>query len=240
MFKFVTKKEYWDVVDAGILDDIKDPPEWHLKSIQDAIAYSYLNQLVDRNIAEIGGGVSRILPTLSKKNTCYNIDEFKGTGGGPKSEICFEGVTNIPVLVGDFSQAISDEQFDVVFSVSVVEHVPDDKLSNFFEDCHRMLKPNGLMIHLIDVYLEDAAQNNKETIIRVMSYGSFLDVIHFSPLAQPEIVNEKDVMFSTAIATNPDNVMHSWNQLVPQLKQKRERSQSCTLLMAGRKVETRG
>jgi len=240
MFKFVTKKEYWEVEDSSILDDIIAKPNfsWHLKSIQDAIAYSYLNEYYEKMIAEIGGGNSRLLPTLAEKNTCYNIEEFKGVGGGPKKEICFQGVTNIHAQVGDFSNAISKEQFDAVFSVSVVEHVPNDKLSDFFKDCHRILKPTGVMIHLIDVYLEDAEENNKGTISKITSYGSFLDMNHFAPLLKPEITTEKDMRFSTSFATNPDNVMNEWNRIVPQLRNKRERAQSCTLLMIGRKVET--
>ena len=241
MFKFVTKKEYWDVVSSNILDDIKTKQNfsWHLKSIQDAIAYCYLYEYSNKEIAEIGGGNSRLLPTLARKNTCYNIEEFKGAGGGPKKEIRFMGVNNILAKVGEFSNVINNNQFDAVFSVSVIEHVPDDNLSDFFKDCHRILKPSGLMIHLIDVYLEDSAELNESDVRRVMKYGSFLNTNLFSPLKQPEILTEKDVKFSTSFATNPDNMMEEWNRTNPKRKNERERAQSCALLMVGRKNDTR-
>ena len=97
MLKFVTKKEYWDVIDSKILDynNVKTDSFWHLKSIQDAIAFSYLHEYCNKCIAEIGGGNSRLLPTLSKKNNCFNIEEFKGAHGGPTKEINIKGVTNI-------------------------------------------------------------------------------------------------------------------------------------------------
>jgi len=255
MFRFVTKKEYWDIVDSNILDRIKTKPNylwdlksilkaiktkpnptWHLKSIQDAIAFSYLYKYSDKCIAEIGGGDSRVLPTLARKNICFNIEEFKGVGGGPKNEIRVKGITNILESVGNFPDSIKDEQFDAIFSISVVEHIPNKMLSDFFKDCHRILKPSGLMIHLIDVYLEDAAGDNSNVSRRVCNYGSFLNSKLFLPLEQPTITAEKDVYFLTSFATNPDNMMEEWNRLVPQLKNKRQISQSCTLLMVGRKA----
>jgi hypothetical protein len=116
--------------------------------------------------------------------------------------------------------------------------VPKDKLSDFFNDCHRILKPSGLMIHLIDVYLEDSEKQNERAVRRVIAYGSFLNMNLFSPLRQPEIITGKDVKFSTSFATNPDNIMEAWNRRVPQLRNKRERAQSCTLLMVGRKNDS--
>jgi SAM-dependent methyltransferase len=252
MLKFVTKKEYWGVVDSKILDEIKTKRKftwhyttkhnypWHLKSIQDGIAFSYLNEFTDKCLAEIGGGNSRLLPALAKKNTCFNIEEFKGVGGGPQKEIKFKQVTNILANVGGFSDSIEDEQFDAIFSISVVEHVSDGKLLDFFKDCHRSLKPSGLMIHLVDVYLEDALGDNNDASRRVCAYGSFLNGELFIPLERPSIRTGKDVVFSTAFATNPDNMMEQWNRTVPQLRNKREKAQSCTLLMIGRKTGPAG
>ena len=184
----------------------------------------------------MGGGDSRLLSTLARKNTCFNIDEFKGDGGGPKKEIRFRGIRNIKASVGDFSDSIENEQFDAVFSVSVVEHVPNQKMSDFFMDCHRILKPSGLMIHLIDVYLEDAIGDNRDVSRRICTYGSFINGKLFKPLEHPAILTEKDVIFSTSFATNPDNMMEQWNRFVPLLKNKREKAQSCTILMVGERL----
>jgi cyclopropane fatty-acyl-phospholipid synthase-like methyltransferase len=236
MFRFVTKKEYWEVVDSGIIKDIPHKFDWHLKSIQDAIAFSFLNKMKNKSLAEIGGGNSRLLPFLAKTNSCYNIEEFKGMGGGPKQEIKLNGVINCLTNIGDFSDSIENEQFDVIFSISVVEHVSSEKLTDFFKDSYRILRPSGLMIHLIDVYLEDQLGNNKGSSERVLSYASFLDGTLFKPVEPPTILSEKEVVFSTSFATNPDNMMNQWNHSVPSLRGKRERAQSCSLLMVGRKT----
>nr|VFJ43162.1 MAG: Methyltransferase domain-containing protein [Candidatus Kentron sp. DK] len=237
MFRFVTKKDYWDVLNSNILDNIKEKKDfsWHLKSIQDAIAFSYLHEFSGKYIAEIGGGNSRLLSSLAMNNTCFNIDEFNGAGGGPRKECVLPGVKNILARIGSFSGSIESEQFDAIFSISVVEHVPNEGISDFFNDSYRILKPSGLMIHLIDVYLEDAMGDNKYASRRVLTYGSFFNDI-FLPLEPSIILTEKDVVFSTSFATNPDNMMERWNRSVPKLRNKRERAQSCSLLMVGTKT----
>jgi|SanBayMetagenome_1026888.scaffolds.fasta_scaffold01338_4 hypothetical protein len=234
MLRFVSKEEYWKIEDSGILASLSNKMQWHLKSIQDAVAFEYLYQLSDQTIAEVGGGNSRILPVLSKNNICYNIDEFKGVGAGPQQEIVLDGVKNVSTFLGTFSPLLPNNYFDYVFSVSVVEHVSIEKLSNFFKDVHRILKPNGKMIHLIDVYLEDSLIINQNSLGGIIEkYRSvFSEGLFLSPDPN-SIICKKDLEFSTQFATNPDNIMNSWNKIAPSLKDKRIKSQSCSLLMVG-------
>ncbi|MGA8894201.1 MAG: methyltransferase domain-containing protein [Planktothrix agardhii] len=234
MLRFVSKEEYWKIDDSGILASLSNKMQWHLKSIQDAVAFEYLYHLSDQTIAEVGGGNSRILPVLSKNNICYNIDEFKGVGAGPQQEIVLEGVKNVLTFLGTFSPVLPNNYFDYVFSVSVVEHVPTKKLDDFFKDVHRILKPNGTMIHLIDVYLEDSLIINQNSLgERLEKYRSaFFEGLFLSPDPN-SIISKQDLEFSTQFATNPDNIMNSWNQSAPGLKDKRIKSQGCSLIMVG-------
>ena len=69
MLEFVTKQQYWELLDAGLdrkLASAKFP--WHLKSIQDTMAYYYLDNPQGLSIGEIGGGNSRLLPALASRN----------------------------------------------------------------------------------------------------------------------------------------------------------------------------
>lgn len=108
MLKFVTKKEYWYVIDSGIMKGIPSTKLWHLKDIQDEIAYSNLYSLKDKCIAEIGAGNSRLLSTLSQDNKCYAIDEYKGQGNGPINPSDIDGVTTLNVMLGKQSPLISN------------------------------------------------------------------------------------------------------------------------------------
>ncbi len=249
MLKVVTKKDYWSVLDRQTFDTASRFPlldrvrrkfdqltamPWHLKSIQDAIAWSYLESCEGLRIGEIGGGTSRLLPELSRKNDCYNIDEFRGEGNGPTEPHKLRGVTNVYTKVGEHSVVLPAEHFDLLFSISVIEHVRE--LERFFADCCRLLKRRGRMIHLIDIYLEDTPEGNQNALGRIQAYRRVLDGTRFKPGDPDQVMRDEDVAFSTAFATNPDNVMRSWNTLAPELKAKREVAQSCTLLMIATRV----
>lgn len=73
--------------------------------------------------------------------------------------------------MGEFSEELPENYFDMVFSVSVLEHVPIDWLENVIKDIHRILKKGGISCHSIDVipgsdsyrsYLEFHKRNNFE------------------------------------------------------------------------------
>jgi len=231
MLRFITKQEYWSIEDSGILSQLPDKFMWHLKSIQDAVAFNYLHEHKNHKIAEIGGGNSRILPVISKDNECANIEEFKGVGGGPKKEVIVDNVKNILVSVGEFSELIANDYFDIIFSVSVVEHVLNEKLDDFFKDCHRILKPGGQMIHLIDMYLEDSPRGNIGCLEKITHYREVFTKNLFRSPEPEKIISNDEVKFSATFATNPDNMMNQWNRSAPSLREKRERSQSCSLVM---------
>jgi SAM-dependent methyltransferase len=52
---------------------------------------------------------------------------------------------------GDASRtAHESHSVDLFFSNTVLEHVPADRIRPIFEEAHRILRPDGIMIHLID------------------------------------------------------------------------------------------
>ena len=233
MLKFATKELYWSLLDRGIDAKItKSPWKWHLKSIQDLIAFSYLDGIVDNRIAEIGGGNTRILPALARTNECTNIEKFEGQDGGPQKEIKLRRVSNVHCFVGDFSDQLEASYFDILISVSVVEHIPNPNLESFIKDCHRILRPNGLMIHLVDMYLcpERAHYNMTRTDL----YRSAFDSGLFEPVEDFTLDNESDLKFHESYCSNPDNVMYEWNKVNSDLHELRANSQSVSLIWGGR------
>ena len=116
--------------------------------------------------------ILRVLPQLAKANTCFNVDTFEGAGNGPKKKAVFKGVTNVPVFLGDYSEQLAPQSFDVVFSISVIEHVPTKDLDNFLKDGLRILKPGGLWVHAIDMYLEDTLPQAERACSRDIAIGS--------------------------------------------------------------------
>lgn len=235
--RFVTKQEHWDIEDSGVLNGIARPGVWHLKTIQDAVAYYYLHQMQEKAIGEIGGGRSRLLPQLAKTNECFNFEVFQGRDGGPDEEVEVPGVVNVKALVGQTEDSFPPGRLDALFSVSVVEHIPTENLRSFFTDSLRLLRPDGLAVHLIDVYLNDDSHSDEALYSRLAEYVRPLHG-EFSPENAAHLLDPSNVTFSCSFATNPDNVMAMWNRAVPALRKQRERSQVVALLWVGRKSST--
>lgn len=52
----------------------------------------------------------------------------------------------------DFSQSnLSPESIDIVYSNTVLEHIPEQELHRVFAEAFRLLRPGGCMLHIIDL-----------------------------------------------------------------------------------------
>ncbi len=241
MLRFIEKKEVWDAVENGIESFLSEAPfsSWQLKSAQDIVAMSLLKDSINLSIAEIGGGASRLLPHLTKQNTVFNIDPSEGADNGPLAPVKQSGVENILCNIGASSEQIKDGSFDKIFSISVVEHIPNEDIDTFFQDCHRILKNGGEMIHLIDIYVgnDEYFQNgffkkrfdayDRQISKAGSESGLFVSAIQ----ADTSNATKERYAFKTQYITNPDPVMYAWRTIAPNLHEVREKSQLCTLLM---------
>jgi SAM-dependent methyltransferase len=229
----VNKSEVWAAQEDGLDQEIGETSRWGLKSAQDLMAYVHLREADGLAIAEIGGGKSRVLPRLIEKNRCANIEKFEGLNNGPKREFLIDGVENISAYVGTSESAIEPDTFDVLFSISVVEHVDIEQLRQFFQDCARILRPQGRMIHLIDMYLADDSYRDPELIAVLEAYRQpFVDNL-FDPIVGEAVLDAQGLKFSCAYLTHPDEEMRRRNRLVPELRELRKEAQSCSLIMIG-------
>ena len=222
MLDFINKQEYFEWLDQKIAN----PKNTTLKGIQDSWILSLLQGMENVRIAEIGGGRSRVLSSLAQKNECWNIDKMEGAGNGPTQVIEVPGTQLIRSYMGEFSSDIPSNYFDVVFSISVVEHVSKRKLEAFFLDCHRILKPGAIMLHAIDLYVFDEL-HEKVQIVDV--YRQCIESYDFSWLLPPVI--DSRATFRCSYASNSDSTMNAWNQSVPSLAPIRKISQSVSIKM---------
>lgn len=228
MFDFLRKEFLWRALDAGYLDKLDNKISYQLKTAQDLSIYEILRDKENLDIAEIGGGNSRILRRLAQKNRCVNIEKFEGLNAGPGREIVIEGVRNLHAYIGDFDECVPEEGFDVAFSVSVVEHIEDDGLEDFYSDVLRILKPGGLFLHAIDMYVQNEPMEYAAK--RLSSYRRMLDDDRVKPLGE---VREVIARFDCSMVSNPDNIMHGWNLYAPHLSELRQLSQNVSLIIGG-------
>jgi len=232
MFDFVRKEALFAALDRGLPKKLKAAAPFHMKTTQDCIIYGFLEEAAGLDIAEIGGGNSRLLKAISAKNRCVNIEPFDGNDGGPAKAVDIAGVRNIQCLLGEDTTEIDDESFDIVFSISVVEHIGVNKLDAFFNDGLRILRPGGLWLHAIDSYLGDELDPHIHRRISI-----YRDWAKTPGKTEPvgEIFDGSTV-FTADMASNPDDVMHTWGRVAPNLVEQRKKMQGVTAIVAARKV----
>src|SRR5688572_15783404 len=100
MFAVISKRDYWDALNAGVMK----PQKARLKDIQDAYILHRLKGVAGARILEMGGGVSRILPVLTRENNeCWNVDKLEGLGFGPATASRDSDVRVVTEYVGSYS-----------------------------------------------------------------------------------------------------------------------------------------
>jgi ubiquinone/menaquinone biosynthesis C-methylase UbiE len=128
-----------------------------LKVYQDIFMYNFLlsNFKDGAKLLEIGGGESRMVQLLKHRYEIWNLDRLEGMGHGPLSLMNTEGYRLVKDYIGEFNQELPESYFDCVFSISTLEHVPEDEalFSNILADIRRVLKPGGISVHCIDINL---------------------------------------------------------------------------------------
>ena len=235
MFDFIRKTEYFEWIDSfqNIRKTYSSASIHNLKDIQDHYILSRLNGNQGLRILEVGGADCRILRGFSRENECWNAEKFEGLGAGPRKVIKTPGVKNVFTYLGDFSTELPDDYFDIVFSISVVEHVETDKLADMFLDIARILKPGGKTFHAIDVYLFDPQKFSEPSAVytsnRIKAYLDIPDMTEGTlKFIEPPLA-VKEPGFSCEYASNSDREILAWNRAVPHLAPIRAIAQSCSL-----------
>lgn len=234
MFDFIRKNLLWEAWDADLHRKLGPSEAFELKTVQDLASYWHLRHMDGKCIAEVGAGHSRVLPLLAERNTCVVIDKYQGKGGGPTEAAAIPGVRHIDTYLGENDYSLESGSFDVVFSVSVVEHVgTGDELDAFHRDQLRILRPGGIFLHAIDLYLRD--EPSAYELERFHTYRSWVvDTPEIEPLGH---MFSGPCRFTCDLATNPDNIMYGWGKAAPDLIPLRQVAQCVSLLVGGRKSE---
>ena len=132
--------------DAGLAD---------LKYYQHLLAWSVLTASLPAGarVLEIGGGASRLGRALAKRFEYVNLDPLAGLGNGPTEVPETPPGRLVRASLGECSPALADGSFDAIFSVSALEHVPEDPAvwRAMLADLARLGKPGAFHLHLFDV-----------------------------------------------------------------------------------------
>ena len=171
-----------------------DPDNCDLKVYQDLLTYEFITENIPGGsaILDVGGGYSRILKALQNDYECWNVDKMEGMGNGPV------GVGSTPYrlvrdYLGNFNPELPDDYFDLVFSISSLEHTPEkspELYRNICDDLDRVLKSGGYSFHCLDAIW------NPDT-----GWQWLVDMIDYMQERYPVIAGRYDL---DVIKTDPD------------------------------------
>ena len=163
-WSYATVRDYCDSLDQipqitgkdGDLKNVQRP--WAVKAV-------LASRRPPARVLEIGGGepvVSGFLSELGYDVTL--IDPYDGFGNGPTDyERYTELFPHVKLVRDYFSRDMANfapASFDVIFSVSVLEHIPPDPLRSCFAAIKEALRPGGLSIHCFDFVLQGLGQEH--------------------------------------------------------------------------------
>jgi ubiquinone/menaquinone biosynthesis C-methylase UbiE len=141
-------------------------------------------------ILDVGAGYSKLPVYLAKTFKCevWAIDDFGLTEGetfwernqDPSDYI--DSHPEIKYVIGRIGDPhldfLPDEYFDIIYSASALEHVPVDDIDKVWRHMDRLLKPNGHMLHGLDIAFPTSL--GWKHVVLAMLFDFFYPVIPFS------------------------------------------------------------
>ena len=112
-------------------------------------------------VLEIGGALSGLQFVLARAGSeVHNVDPFLDYGGGgyhsPQkrhAQLNRSFKTDVRLHTSTLPEATLDGSFDVIYSVSTIEHIPQDDLVATLTAARRLLNPGGRIILTVDLFL---------------------------------------------------------------------------------------
>lgn len=130
---------------------------WGLKQVGTLFCADKVEQVGPTTILEVGVGYNTFFDArFGEQYEYWAIDE-PGLYGADQFEEAAQKRRHtrfVQGLLGEFLADLPNDYFDVVFSVSVLEHVPSKGKRDVYRDMHRVTKPGGIIVHSIDLALK--------------------------------------------------------------------------------------
>ncbi|MBD2035777.1 class I SAM-dependent methyltransferase [Leptolyngbya sp. FACHB-321] len=150
----------------GDLKNVQRP--WTIKAVLGAVP-------LGGKLLEIGGGIPLVAGMLAELGYDVTlVDPYEGMGNGPTEyEAYAQQFPNVNLVRSYFNADLvgyAESSFDCIYSVSVLEHIPQQGIKEVFDGIHKFLKPGGFSIHCIDLVVQGNGTQYDEDIFREIFY----------------------------------------------------------------------
>jgi 2-polyprenyl-3-methyl-5-hydroxy-6-metoxy-1,4-benzoquinol methylase len=169
----------------------RGPFAWQSNNSIRIFEYPWAFQTIRRHgshlrVLEVGGGLSGLQFVLAAEgNSVVNVDPGQSEYGWKYDadlhrRLCGALKAPIQLFAGKIdSLEAPPHSFDVVLSVSALEHFPDVDLAMLASAMRRLLKPDGIVVMTIDLFLDLKPFSEREE----NEYGRNLDIRQFLNMA---------------------------------------------------------
>jgi hypothetical protein len=174
-FDYLQRKLYtrWDLDAQNYNSQIDDVGmhKWGLKGFGYSLIIETVRKLhSDRkdslNVLDVGGGGSGLPRVICEEfsDRCWLVDDFGVESGDKIFGRCYEKglretlATKNPMVQYVFKRLgdgripeLPQTSFDLIYSVSTLEHIPMEVMGGVFDHMFDLLGPRGCMVHTIDI-----------------------------------------------------------------------------------------
>ena len=137
--------------------------DWSLKEFGSLFIYDHIVKSGGRmKVCEFGPGFNVFFSSkLSTAHEYWSIDDSgSNLGIGADAERYQKvvktreenGHRHVAGLLGANSSDLPSDHFDVVFSISVIEHIAGEDMGSVATEAYRILRKGGVLINTIDIY----------------------------------------------------------------------------------------
>ena len=114
-------------------------------------------------VLEIGGALSGLQFVLARSGCqVHNVDPFINYGDGDyrvdpqrrHDQLNRAFKTDVTLYRATLPEATIEGPFDVIYSVSTIEHIPIDALTDTLDTARRLLAPDGRIVLTVDLFLD--------------------------------------------------------------------------------------
>ena len=174
-FGYGTVRDYCDSCDhipwlSSVQNDLKDLQRpWTVKATLGLLP-------VGSSLLEIGAGQPMVAALLAELGYSVTVlDPYDGSGGGPTQFEDFVRLyPKVRIVRAEFQPdlpVLKNQIFDSIYSISVLEHVPEPALRALFNAISGHLKPGGRSFHSVDCVTHGSgAEYHFEQCLRIANY----------------------------------------------------------------------
>jgi len=154
MFELGTTDHWWEIAKRF---PILSNHEQTLKPLGYAHMINLIEAFKPKRVLEVGHGAGSFLFEIFKNEIeLWGLDDtIEDNAVSTDSLIATRNknphVKFVTGLLGNSNPDLPDNYFDLVCSVSVIEHIPQEHLKSVFTDTFRILKPGGIVSHSYDI-----------------------------------------------------------------------------------------